>query len=61
MSFQSDVNDSKPNLGYVYILNGGVVYWKSSKKDTTADSTIEAEYIATIEAVKEGVWMKSLS
>ena len=32
--------------------------WKSSKQDTTADSTIEAEYIAASDAAKEGVWVK---
>ena len=33
--------------------------WKSSKQDTVADSTTEAEYIAVAEAAKEGVWMKN--
>ncbi|KAI5383626.1 hypothetical protein KIW84_070849 [Lathyrus oleraceus] len=31
---------------------------KSSKQDTVADSTIEAEYIATSSAAKEAVWIK---
>ena len=56
--FQSDVDDSKSNSGYVYTLNGGAVCWKSSKQDTTADSTTEAKYIVASDAAKEGVWMK---
>ena len=32
--------------------------WKSSKQDTTTDSTTEAEYIAALDAAKEGVWVK---
>ena len=33
--------------------------WRSSKQDTLADSTTEAEYIAASEAAKEGVWVKN--
>ncbi|KAL0404280.1 UNVERIFIED_CONTAM: Retrovirus-related Pol polyprotein from transposon TNT 1-94 [Sesamum radiatum] len=58
-SFQSDDDDAKSQSSFVFKLNGGVVAWKSSKQDTTADSTTEAEYIAVSEAVKEAVWMKN--
>ncbi|XP_052197383.1 uncharacterized protein LOC127804548 [Diospyros lotus] len=44
--------------GYVFTCNGGVCSWKSSKQYTTADSTIEAEYIAASDAAKEAVWIK---
>ena len=57
-SFQSDIDDSKSVSGYVFTLNGGAVSWKSSQKDTVADSTMEAEYIALNEAAKEAVWMR---
>ncbi|KAK4383113.1 Secreted RxLR effector protein [Sesamum angolense] len=58
-SFQSDDDDAKSQSGFVFKLNGGVVAWKSSKQDTAADSTREAEYIAASEAAKEAVWMKN--
>ncbi|KAL0416528.1 UNVERIFIED_CONTAM: Secreted RxLR effector protein [Sesamum latifolium] len=58
-SFQSDDDDAKSQSGFVFKLNGGVVAWKSSKQDTTADSTMEAEYIAAPEAAKEAIWMKN--
>jgi hypothetical protein len=35
------------------------VSWKSSKQDTIADSTTEAEYIAASEAAKETVWIRN--
>ena len=58
-SFQTDHDDQKSQSGYVFCLNGGAVSWKSSKQDTTADSTAESEYIAAAEAAKEAVWIKS--
>ncbi|KAK4406489.1 Retrovirus-related Pol polyprotein from transposon TNT 1-94 [Sesamum angolense] len=58
-SFQSDDDDAKSQSEFVFKLNSGVVAWKSSKQDTTADSTTEAEYIAALEAAKEAVWMKN--
>ena len=33
--------------------------WRSSKQDPVADSTIEAEYIATSDAAKEAIWIKN--
>jgi hypothetical protein len=43
----------------VFYLNGGVVSWKSSKQDTIADLTMEAEYIATSKATKEVVCIRN--
>ncbi|KAL0462790.1 UNVERIFIED_CONTAM: Secreted RxLR effector protein [Sesamum latifolium] len=54
-SFQSDDDDAKSQSGFVFKLNGGSVVWKSSKQPTTADSTIEAKYIAALEAAKKAV------
>ncbi|GJU23714.1 retrotransposon protein, putative, ty1-copia subclass [Tanacetum coccineum] len=49
--FENDRDDIRSQTGYVFILNGGAVDWKSSKQSTTAMSAIEAEYIAASEAV----------
>ncbi|KAL0458358.1 UNVERIFIED_CONTAM: Copia protein [Sesamum latifolium] len=58
-NFQSDNDDAKPQSGFVFRLNGGVVASNNSKQDIIADSTTEAEYIAALEAAKEAVWMKN--
>jgi hypothetical protein len=58
-SFQTDMDDSKLQYGFVFCLNGGAVRWKSSKQDTIADSMTEAEYIAASEAAKEAVWIRN--
>ncbi|KAL0301981.1 UNVERIFIED_CONTAM: Retrovirus-related Pol polyprotein from transposon TNT 1-94 [Sesamum radiatum] len=58
-SFPSDDDDAKSQSGFVFKLNSSVVAWKSSKQDTTADSTTKAEYIVALETAKETVWMKN--
>ena len=57
-SFDTDLDDSKSQTGYVFLLNGGAVSWCSSKESVVAGSTCVAEYIAASEAANEGVWMK---
>ena len=57
-SFQTDRDDSKSQSGYVFILNGGAVDWKSSKQSTVAQSTTESEYIAASKAAQEAMWLR---
>lgn len=57
-SFMTDMDDRRSQSGYVFILNGGAVSWRSWKQSTTADSTTAAEVMAAAEASKEGVWIK---
>nr|GEW09300.1 retrotransposon protein, putative, Ty1-copia subclass [Tanacetum cinerariifolium] len=54
-SFQTDKDDTKSQTGYVFILNGGAVDWKSAKQSTTAMSSTEAGYIVAAEASMEAV------
>ncbi|GKC86854.1 retrotransposon protein, putative, ty1-copia subclass [Tanacetum coccineum] len=49
-SFQTDKDDTKSQTGYLFVLNGGAVDWKSAKQSTIAMSSIEAEYIVAAEA-----------
>ena len=57
-SFMTDHDDKRSQSGYVFLLNGGAVSWRSWKQSTTADSTTAAEVMAVAEASKEGVWTK---
>ena len=52
-SFDIDLDDSKSQTEYVYILNGGTVSWCSCKQSVVAGSTCEAEYMAASEAAKQ--------
>ncbi|GKA79271.1 hypothetical protein Tco_0785867 [Tanacetum coccineum] len=56
--FETDRDDIKSQTGYVFVLNGGTVDWKSSKQSTTAMSATKAEYIAASEAAIETVWIR---
>ncbi|TLX69409.1 Ty1/Copia family ribonuclease HI [Labilibacter sediminis] len=58
-SFQTDRDDCCSQTGWVFMLNGGAVSWKSSKQKTVADSTCESEYIAASKAAKEATWMQN--
>ncbi|GKA11044.1 retrotransposon protein, putative, ty1-copia subclass [Tanacetum coccineum] len=56
--FETDRDDTKSQTGYVFILNGDAVDWKSSKQSTTAMSATKAEYIAALEAAMKVVWIR---
>lgn len=58
-SFQTYRDNFRSQSGWVFILNGGAITWKSSKKEAVADSTCESEYIAASEAAKEEIWQKN--
>ncbi|GKC42726.1 putative retrotransposon protein [Tanacetum coccineum] len=53
-----DADDLKSQTGYVFVLNGGAVDWKSAKQSSFATSSAEAEYIAAFDASKEAVWVR---
>ncbi|GJT63144.1 hypothetical protein Tco_1006677 [Tanacetum coccineum] len=58
LNFQTDKDDTKSQMGYVFVLNGGAMNWKSAKQSIIAMSSTEAEYIAGAEASMEVVWMR---
>ncbi|GKB49907.1 hypothetical protein Tco_0900660, partial [Tanacetum coccineum] len=56
--YLTDADDLKSQTGYVFVLNGGAVDWKSTKQSIFATLSAEAEYIATYDASKEAVWIR---
>nr|GEU86762.1 putative retrotransposon protein [Tanacetum cinerariifolium] len=56
--YLTDADDLKSQTGYVFVLNGGAVDWKSAKQSIFATSSVEAEYIAAFDASKEAVWVR---
>ena len=57
--FQIDNNSRKSTSGSVFTLIGRAIVWMSIKQGHIVDSTMEAEYVAACEAVKEAIWPKT--
>ncbi|GJW82568.1 retrotransposon protein, putative, ty1-copia subclass [Tanacetum coccineum] len=47
-SWETDRGDLRSQTGFVFVMNGGAVDWKSSKQSTIAMSSMEAEYIVQL-------------
>ncbi|GKE44837.1 hypothetical protein Tco_1472121, partial [Tanacetum coccineum] len=56
--YLTDADDMKSQIGYVFVLNGGDVDWKSTKQSIFATSSTDAEYIAAFDASKDAVWIR---
>nr|GEU60021.1 retrotransposon protein, putative, Ty1-copia subclass [Tanacetum cinerariifolium] len=56
--YLTDADDLKSQTGYVFVLNGGTVDWKSAKQSIFATSSAEAKYINAFDASKEAVWVR---
>ena len=55
-----DMNDRKSTSGYLFMMSGAAVSWKSREQTCVALSTAEAEYIALASATQEATWMRQL-
>lgn len=56
----SDVCDRKSCTGYIFLLQGGAISWRSHKQQTVALSTAEAEYMSMSSAAQEALWLQQL-
>ena len=57
--WQGDLDERKSTSGCLFTLAGGGISWKSKKQTSVVQSSMEAEYIAANEAVKDGVWLRN--
>lgn len=58
--YASDRSDRRSVSGCVYLLSAGAISWHSKKQRIVALSTTESEYVAAAEAVKEGLYLRTL-
>ena len=58
--YAGDIVSAKSTTGYLILLAGGIISWKSKLQSIIAQSTTEAEYIAINAVIKEAVYIKAL-
>ena len=58
--YAGDTRTRKSTSGYIFLLAGAAVSWKSKKQSVVATSSCEAEYVASCLAAKEAVWLNRL-
>ena len=59
-NWAADIDTRKSTTGYVFKYCGGVISWKSTRQQTVATSTTEAEYMALYSATQEAIWLRRL-
>ncbi|RVW92863.1 Retrovirus-related Pol polyprotein from transposon TNT 1-94 [Vitis vinifera] len=57
--FAGCLDSRRSTSGYIFMLAGGAVSWKSVKQTLIASSTMEAEFIACYEASNHGIWLRN--
>ncbi|GJR39732.1 zinc finger, CCHC-type containing protein [Tanacetum coccineum] len=53
--YLTDADDMKSQTEYVFVLNRGIIEWKSTKQSIFATSSKDTQYIAAFDASKEAV------
>ena len=56
--FAADLETRRSHTGYLLMLNGGAVSWKSTKQKSVSLSTAESEWYAASEAGKEILYLR---
>jgi len=57
--FAGCIDTRKSTFGYVYLLAGGAISWKSAKQSVIVASTMEAEFVACFEATVQANWLRN--
>jgi hypothetical protein len=55
--FAGCVDSLKSTSGYIFMLAGGAISWRSAKQSMIASSTMAAEFIACFEASNYEIWL----
>ena len=56
----TDSDNVKSTSGFIFMLGGAAIYWKSCKQTVIARSTMESKLIALDSCCSEAEWLKNL-
>ena len=59
LDYAGFIDLQKSTLGYVFMLAGRTVSWRSAKQNLIATFTMEAKFVSCFKATSHGVWLKS--
>ncbi|XP_022558682.2 uncharacterized protein LOC111206341 [Brassica napus] len=59
-SHNVDIDDGRSTTGHLFYLNECLITWCSTKQETVALSSCEAEFMAATEAAKQAIWLQEL-
>ena len=55
-----DLDTRQSTTGFIFMMSGGPISWKSKLQQSTSLSSVEAEYFALCSASREAKWMKEI-
>ena len=59
-SHNVDEDDGRSTTGHIFYYSGSPITWCSTKQETVALSSCEAEFMAVTEAAKQAIWLQDL-
>ena len=59
-SHNVDEDDGRSTTGHIFYYSGSPITWCSTKQETVALSSCEAEFMAATEAAKQAIWLQDL-
>lgn len=55
------VDSRKSTFGYVFLMAGGAISWRSGRQSIIATSIMEAEFVACFEATNHALWLRNFT
>jgi hypothetical protein len=59
-AYGDDLETRRSTTGFVFMLSGGPILWRSTRQPIVTTSSTEAEYVAASTATQSGIWLGQL-